>query len=657
MRTTRFIACLLLLCCAVAAVPAQNDTRTLFTVDGKPVTAGEFMYIYSKTNGEEASFARADMQEYLDLYQRFKLKVARAHEMGLDTVKVLQTELAGYRRQLADSYLVDRAITDRLVEEAYAHVKQDVDISHILFQLPVGAADQDTLAVYQRALDVKKRLKKEKFETLAAEFSADTYSKDKGGRVGYITALFPKGLYALEQAAYTAPLNEVVGPVRTAAGYHLLRVNGRRPARGEMEIAHILVRTPEGGDARAAKQRIDSIYTALQAGVDFESLAGSKSDDRRTALNGGYIGFFGINRYEPVFEEAAFGLKENGDYSKPIESKLGWHIVRRISQRGIKPLAEERARIETAVKADPRFEEARKSMLTRIAERADLQENGRLRGRYVAELVDTSFLSFRWKAPDPQSAEELFRLGDDYVVTMGDFQQYLQKSNRERVQRSAGGSASVVANDLYDRFLEDHLLRYEETQLEKNYPAFAALMREYEEGILLFEATKIEVWDKASEDTLGLVDYFNDHRDKYRWAERGEVTLYTVPMRAQHLVRDVLVFAEKNPPSAVLAKYGEGEDAVSAQTDTYEKGRLQALEGRDWKAGTITDMDRSKDGKYFTFYKIESIMPAARKELDEARGYVIADYQDELERKWVADLAERFPVVVNRDVFNSLIKK
>jgi peptidyl-prolyl cis-trans isomerase SurA len=91
----------------------------------------KFTYIYSKNNRDDADFSEASLKEYLDLYTKFKLKVREAYAMGLDTVTSLKNELDGYRKQLAESYLNDKEITDRLVREALTGCRKNVHVAHI----------------------------------------------------------------------------------------------------------------------------------------------------------------------------------------------------------------------------------------------------------------------------------------------------------------------------------------------------------------------------------------------------------------------------------------------------------------------------------------------------------------------------------------------
>lgn len=638
---------------------AQDQDDVLFSVAGDPVTVGEFDYIYSKTNGKTADYSRKSLEEYLDLYIKFKLKVKKAHDLKLDTIPALKQELEGYRRQLADAYLIDRTVTDKLVAEAYERVKQDVDISHVLVNVPTNAAPADTLAAYQKIMAAKKQLTSgASFETVAQAVSDDQSAKRNGGHIGYVTALFPKGLYQLETAAYSGPLKQVLGPIRTDAGYHLLKIHERRPARGEMEAAHILLR-PKGSHDGGTKNQMESILQKLKDGADFEQMAREYSEDRQTANEGGYIGFFGVNRYEPAFEDAAFALEQDGDISPVVESKIGFHIIKRISKKAIQPFEVEKGRLEARISQDPRFEIAKKAMLERIKRENNFQESKKVLDEFAAMQNDT-FLTFRWKAPAKPSKEVLLSM-DNYKVTLGDFTDWLSRASRKRL-RMGGGTQDIPAavSSLYKDFVDEKLMEFEETQLEERYPEFKALMREYREGILLFEATKMLVWDKAGQDTLGLRKYYDSTvKGKYRWGDRARTSVYEVSSEHKDMLQDIRNFAAENTSEKVLAKYNTPENqVVKWETFTYEKNRNvpPPMMAAKWEAGTLSANEPTRINTV-KFYKFEEILPPATKTLEEARGYAVADYQDYLEQQWVDELKNEYRVKVNRKVFESLIKE
>ncbi len=650
------------MCLLVSLGYAQKDP-TLFSVEGKNVKVSEFEYIYTKTNGDKADFSRESLDEYLGLYKKFKLKVQRARDMQLDTIPSLQQELEGYRKQLADSYLTDKEVTERLVRELYERSQQDIDMSHLMIQIknPQNPSPADTLAAYQKITGLLQQIQGgASFAQLAQENSADPSAKGNNGRLGFVTAPLPKGFYHLENAVYNTPPGTVVGPVRTGAGYHLVQTHGKRSARGEVEAAHILIRTTgKTANDIAAKKLIDSLHQALVGGADFEALAKAHSQDKANASKGGYIGFFGINRYDLNFENAAFALQQDGAISEPIQSQVGWHIVRRISKKGVESYDLAKRRLQAKVKRDPRFGLARAAMIERIKTEGDFSEEKAVLDQFIAGLGE-DYLSHKWKAgPQPEKAV-LFRFGDKNPVYLNEFSVYCQRSSRARIR---GGSRpdqnpESVTRELYREFVTDRALQYEEAQLEKKYPEFRALMREYEEGILLFEATKMLVWDKASQDTTGLQNYFEQHRKDYMWEERARVITFTVKPEGQKNLAKIRKFARKNAALAVLEKFNTDEaPLVAYQSKTVEKGKDDVIDSVDWTVGNITDSQINNRNKSSFFYKIETVLPPTEKTLQEARGYVIADYQDYLEAEWIKELQADYKVKVNQKAFDALVKK
>lgn len=640
---------------ASLSLVAQKNEDVLFTVDDQPVTVGEFRYIYGKTNGNSADYKEESVKEYLDLYERFKLKVARARSMGLDTVKALQRELEGYRRQLADNYLVDQQVTNLLVEELYERHKTDIEFSHILLTFKSKTpSPADTLALYNRAMVAMKNLTAANFAETAKNISDDKFSVPRGGRVGYLNAPFPKGMYQLEAALYGADRNEVVGPIRTPLGYHLAMKINSRTARGELEVAHILVRKPEGTDKMPLPAQLQSAQKMLANGDDWAAVVARISEDGKTKDNSGYLGYFGINKFDPAFENAAFALTEDGQVSEIIETSAGFHLIRRISHKGVQPLNETRPLLEAKVKADSRFDEAKKQMLREIRKKADVKENKAVFGRFAANLVDSTFLNFRWK-PDPNVEKTpLLVIGDNYKVGLDQFQESLRKDSRKRVSMGRQGNSATVATQLYEEWVGKQLMAYAESRLEDDFPEFAALMREYREGILLFEATKIEVWDKASEDTTGLKAFFADHREDYKWGKRATVTHYAINTKSDLDPAAILSFAKENGMDATLNKFGRAN--IETTSEDYEISRLSEIGGLQPQIGSSTAVSKDVRKGISSFYKVETLLPARKKELNEARGYVIADYQDQLEREWVEKLRQRYPVKVNKKVLAKLIK-
>jgi len=179
-------------------------------------------------------------------------------------------------------------------------------------------------------------------------------------------------------------------------------------------------------------------------------------------------------------------------------------------------------------------------------------------------------------------------------------------------------------------------------------------MREYEEGILLFEITKREVWDKASKDTIGLQNFYAANKDKYQWEKRMKVWEVDVKSRDSKLLKDIRKSMKSNTREELLAEYNTKDNQlINVKEKTYEKSDENKPKLK-WKENHVEKIENG-DGTT-VIYMVKEIMEARHKELNEARGYIIADYQDQLESDWIAMLNEKYTVNIDDQVFKSLIK-
>ncbi len=627
----------------------QTSDPVLFTVDGQPVPASEFTYIYSKNNRDDADFSEKSLREYLDLYTKFKLKVREAYAMGLDTLSQLQTELNGYRKQLAESYLTDKEITDRLVEEAYKRMQEDVQVAHILIKSNPNVPN-DTIAAYDKIQKIYSRLKAgETWEDLVRKTSEDNPTKEMNGDLGFITALLPNGFYNFENAAYETPVGQYSAPIRTSIGYHIVKVLAKRPARGEMDIAHILLRVKSDlSNEKEVKTRIDELYAQLKAGGKFEEAAKRHSEDKATGERGGVLGPMGINQYEKSFEDAAFALANDGDISAPVRTRLGWHIIKRTRKRPMLTFDAAKRKIETQIGRDERIAAARQTMVNRIKKEAGYTIDSMVYNQFVS-LAGDDLQTYRWQVPNVPRAILISLGGDSYSNI--DFGNYIRNNARTRMGMPKGTANKEILDKVLDEFVNEKALFFEEKNLSEKYPEFKSLMREYEEGILLFEATKINVWDKASKDTVGLEQFHKANRMNYMWDERLEVATVTLDSASLDKLPTVKKWAEKKPITTVESKAKKKGIMMEVTRKIYQK-EDPLPEGITWAAGQKADLPDSTG-----FVSVEKIIPPAPKTLDEARGYIIADYQDQLEKEWVASLQAKYPVIVNEPVLMSLVKK
>lgn len=635
----------------------QSTDDILFTVEEIEVPVSEFKHIYEKTNGDEANYSEESVEEYLDLYVNFKLKVKKAIDMGLHENAKIQRELKGYRDQLATSYLTDKQIKDKLIREVYERQKTDREVSHILFGMGRNKSPEDTLKAYNRAMSVYERLQKgEDFASLAKQYSADQSSVQQGGYLGFITAMLPNGFYEVENAVYNTPVGEVSKPVKSEAGYHIVKVHSERPARGSIEIAHIFAMKGEE-NPEEAEEKIQEIYTELQNGALFEKVCQEESDDKKTAKKGGYIGKISIGQYDEVFEDAAYALKEDGVYSEPIETSVGWHIIKRISKNDMPPLETNYRYIESLVVRDARFQIAENALVREVRKNTDIQVKEDLLNTFIDEQLDSTLVTYRWTAPKdrPDTSVLIFDEGTS-VFSLRDYILFLMKSARERVSLGKSMDYKGVAKSLFDNFVDESCLRHEESQLEEKYPEFAALMKEYTEGILLFEATKVNVWDKASKDSVGIQRFFENNKSNYVWEERARIKQYTVYSSDPLEAREVREMAAKLDDEALLDRYNaQNKTMLTSSEIVIEKNNADQLQSIEWEEGAVGPLTRQGD-KVHVFKKIEEILPAGQKSLDESKGYVVADYQDALEKKWVEELKEQYEVDIRKRALKKLIQ-
>ena len=637
------------------AVYGQSEQDILFKVEDIEVPVSEFEYIYEKNNRDGADYTEFSLREYLDLYAKFKLKVKKARDLQLDTISALNAELAGYRTQLAKSYLNDREVTDRLTKEAYDRMQTDVRIAHILFRVPRNAPSSVEDAVLNQARHAYERIEGGAgFADIALEVSNDKATRDNGGDMGFLTAMLPSGFYEMESTMYDLEVGEVSEPVRTTIGYHILKVLEKRPARGKVEIAHILARVNDNPPNEAsAMSKINGIHKRLLEGASFEEIAKDNSDDSRTAVRGGYIGKIGINSYDPVFEQAAFSLENPGDISEPIRSKVGWHIIKLIQKVPMGSYNDEKRKLEAAMAGDERMEIARVEMLKRIKEESGFAVDTVLLKVYTSELGE-EFQSFKWNKPD-MPEQQLITFKDGSVKTTDEFSEYLLANARIRMRAQGNETAEATALSMFEDFADDACISYEEKHLTEKYPEFSALMREYEEGILLFEVTKMMVWDKASTDTAGLKAFHEKNEGEYMWPERARVITYTVDTQDEK----VSMKAYKRASELSTEDWAAEVEKDDAKAGYEEKKMLKAaVEERGWKweEGYVTPLMTDPNfGASFSI--ITELLSPEPKKLSEARGYVIADYQDYLEKEWVRSLTEEYEVLVNEELLESLIRK
>ena len=548
------------------------------TINGKDITLSEFEYLYHKNCAQQQQ--PQDINEYVDMFVNFKLKVAEAEAAGLDTTAAFRQEFEKFRAELSEPYMTDTATVNRFLEETYGRMHYDLDVSHIMLYEDIHAVDTDPAP---RMLD---SLRKEifagnlTFEKAAAEYSVDRPSAVKGGRMGLISG--NRLPYRFEEAAYSTPIGGISPVISSGYGCHIIKVNSKHPARGEVSARHILklAQRDNAKSDRLAKEKIDSLYSLLLAGADFADMAMHESEDPGSSVKGGNLGWFGAGMMVQPFDSIAFALK-NGEMSAPFKSPFGYHIILKEAQRGVPPLDSLRDNILTAMKYDGRMDIARQAKIDGLFKKYGITPDQAKKAEQAAEVTE----------------------------------------------------------------------RYR-NELSSIYPEYRNLLNEYHDGILLFDISNEKVWERATKDTEGLEAFFQANREKYRWdkprfkgtliwatsdsmmqdikAVLGNTDINIAPDSLAHMLRKQ--FGRNIKVERVMAAKGE-----SPAVDYLAFSGKKPEQKSKWTAVTV-----------FNGKLMEQPETAA-----DIRGHVTTDYQNELERQWIASMRDRYKVKINK----KLLKK
>lgn len=634
----------------------QKKEEVVLEIDGKKVTKSEFLQIYLKNNNDP-KYDKASLDEYMELFKKFKLKVAEAEALGYDTIPKLKKELDGYRKQLAQPYLVDSTQNMALVKQAYDRMKTEVRASHILVKVDENASPADTLVAYNRIMALKKRIEAgEDFAVVAKGKggSDDPSAQRNNGDLGYFTAF--QMVYQFEEAAYNTAVGKISNPVRTRFGYHIIKVTGTRPARGTMKAAHIMVAagkesTPE--EIASAEKKAQEIYEKIQKGESFESLAAEFSDDSQTADKGGVLPMFGTGtttRMVTEFEDAAFNLKNNGDVSQPIKTDFGYHIIKRLEWTELRSFDQLKKEIQGKVNKDERAKKTQDSFVAKMKKAYKFKDMSAETSKWFVDNLDSTYYMGRWNADKLTSNSVMFTLNKK-PYTQKQFADYLIKNYRGVKQAD---SKSVVAKQL-KAWQNSEIIAYEESRLEYKYPEFKALMQEYHDGILLYEIMTDKVWNKAIKDTNGLRSYFEQNASKYQWNKRYNAYVYEcLNQDIANDVQKMLNSSDTISSKTILAKVNKSSELnLRVRTNKFEADNTAFLKGQNLNKGV--NAPYTHEGKVYVV-KVEEILPPGPKMLSEAKGAATSDYQNYLEKMWLEELAKKHPIKVNQEVLYSLGK-
>lgn len=644
MKINSFILGLLLT--SSTFLTAQN--KVLFKINEKPFYTDEFVRVYNKNLDLVKDESQKEVNNYLDLFVGYKLKVEKAYKEGLDQGLAYQNELKSHRDQLAKNYLNDSEVTQQLLDEAYERYKHEVKASHILLSIEENASEAEVKKIYNKAIEIRnKALKGEDFGKLAQEFSSDPSAKQNQGDLGYFTVF--KMVYPFETAAFETAVGAISMPVRTQFGYHIIKTFDKRLNRGEVTVKHIMIAEKDGNTLEIEQQAKD-IYKQILAGNSFEELAKNHSNDKSSSTRGGLMAPFrsGDIAFED-FEDQAFSLKNKGDVSQPFKTSLGWHIIKLESKKGIEPFEDVKFQFEGRIARDSRSQKIQLALSDRAKKEYQYQTYPK-NIEALTKVLNGKNLDSGWNFDQTSklAQQPVLTINKDKVLNVNDFVKFI---TRQAKNSSNVKPISKFVNDSYQKYIDSEIIAYYDAKLESRNSEFKYIVDEYKDGLLIFELLEKDIWNVAKTDTVALQNYYNLNQAKY-----------VLPKRY-----DAEVFSTKNKKTAnkvlKLIKKGKSIDEIKATFNT--ENDIQVMVRTD----VFNELDHAlpkplndskkvngliQENEYFYIVKINQVLPAAQQTFEEAKQRVISDYQQELEQGWVSRLKSEFDVKLDQEVFNEV---
>ena len=623
------------MCAAIAS--AQKKDNILLTVADQAVYTSEFKQVYLKNIDLVKDESQKDVDEYLDLFINYKLKLKEAESLGLDQKESYKKELSGYKKQLSENYLTDTRATEALIKEAYDRTQERVNASHILIKLDQGASPTDTLKAYQKITKIRERIVNgEDFKAVARQASEDPSAKRNAGDLGWFSAF--RMVYAFEDVAYKTEVGNISQPFRSQFGYHILKVNAKEKIEGEVTVAHIMIGFNADKKAEEAETKIREISTQLTEGASFEALAKQYSDDRNTAVNGGKMNRFGKGALKSeLFEKTAFSLKDVNELSKPIKTKYGWHIIKLIEKHPLPSFESEKNRLTKRVRRDSRSQKITKAFINNLKKKYQVERNEEAINAFKNALP-VEIIRESTELTGELISDKTFQKIGEIDFSYNDFATFVnQKSHRRNKSKSIKNHVELQ----YEAFMKKEILAYYESRLEFDNEDFGLVYNEYKNGLLLFDLMETQIWNKAKEDSVGLNEFYQAHIDSYKKDETYQVIKASTTNKK--LVEKVAAIMKEGTDIEQIKKEFKGEVLVS--NEKIEKG--DAILPKKFKTdkGSVTIVE---DKKLYTILKVEEKYAPEQKKLEDIKGKVLNDFQIEIEEKWMEQLKNKYPVSVHK---------
>ena len=492
------------------------NTEVLFTVENTPITATEFVRVYNKNLDLVKDESQKDIDNYLELYINYQLKLREAKRLKLDEEPAYKREFESYKKQLLKNYVSDAEVTEELIAEAYDRLSFDINASHILVR--IDPAEKDTTIAYNKIVEFRKRALEEGFDNVRA--LVHDGQQIYGEELGYFSAF--KMVYDFETVAYETPVGQISQPFRTQFGYHIVHVKDKRPSRGEVTVAHIMVSLNQTDKDVDPEQRINEIYSKFQQGDSFESLAKQFSDDKSSSNKGGALMPFKGGQLSAVeFEDVAFSLSEKDEVSKPFKTQFGWHIVKLLNKKPLESFEELKPEIQNRIQRDSRSKLINEALVKRLKSKYQIKTFAETTD-YFENKLSSEFFNRTWRVPEELKEATSLKI-DSINYSYKDFALFLESSQKNYIGKNL--AFNYIVETEYKNFVNNSIIAYHETYLEFTNPEYAAILTEYRDGLLLFDLMEKEIWNKAAKDSVGLENYYNNNKARYVWNDRVDLVM------------------------------------------------------------------------------------------------------------------------------------
>ncbi|MDQ2177727.1 peptidylprolyl isomerase [Marinifilum sp. D714] len=485
--------------CSLASYGQYNSTDTLFSIDDTAYPSGKFVELFESKKLRDQNNNPLSLKESLDLYIDFHLKVTEAKKYQFDTLPEVIQEIETYHNKAFNAYLYPVKINQNLLEETFERIQYFVKPRHILVKIEGRATPKDTLEAYQEAIRIYTLLNQgKKFSKLANQFSDDLSARKNNGEIGYITAFDMD--YTFETAAYNTAKGEYSKPVRSPYGYHIVQTIDKIKNPGKVRIRHLMIEFKKKNEKGKIKTKADSIYQLLQSGADISALIQKYSDDASSVKNNGILPWFGLFETHPLIEKTAFELKKKGDFSQPIRTDFGYHIIQLLDKKEYNTLEQCKDDLITLLAEDSRSRISERKLIQNLKERYQFKENKQLLSNFYS-ILDYAYAEL-W--------ETLFSIeNNDY--SQEKFAEFLSKQASKDIYENF----EDYINRLYVNFSNTCILAYHKKKLVEKHPKLKTLLDEYENGVLVYFITKKTIWDNTTEKEK-IKEYYNNNQHKYK---------------------------------------------------------------------------------------------------------------------------------------------